>query len=302
MIVNIVHDSRTGNTEAAAQQIAGAFRAAGLDDVRTTGLREADAAAVAAADWICIGSWTQGLFVVAQHPTAATLDFIAALPDLSGKSALVFCSYALMLTSDVVDRDEVWVVSPDGAAPPTRVTDRPGAVAFEPTFSPDGAWIAFESHPEGSDGDGSIWRVRTDGTGLVALTDGTGDDRQPNWSPAGDRILFQSSARSGNWDVWTMDPDGGTLANVTASAAEDTDASWSPDGAWIVYSSDEGALALANLWARPSGGGPPVRVTRSAGYDGAPAWSPDGGRIAFEATPADPDGSSGAVLFVVPAP
>ncbi|MHB8417222.1 MAG: flavodoxin family protein [Myxococcales bacterium] len=94
MKVAIVYDSRTGNTQAAAEQIAQLYRERGHEVVVSTA-EAANPAEVARADVVCIGSWTQGLFVVLQHATEATLRFVSALPALAGKEAVVFCSYGL---------------------------------------------------------------------------------------------------------------------------------------------------------------------------------------------------------------
>src|SRR5215470_3716327 len=99
-------------------------------------------------------------------------------------------SNKIVYSSDVVDTDEVWIINPDGTGA-HRVTHRPGSQAFEPSLAPDGQQIVFESHPQGVSTQGTIWKIHTDGTNLVQLTRGA-DDREPNWSPAGDRILFQS--------------------------------------------------------------------------------------------------------------
>jgi TolB protein len=208
-------------------------------------------------------------------------------------------SNKIVYSSDVVDTDEVWIINPDGTGA-HRVTHRSGAQAFEPSLSPDGQQVVFESHPQGVSTQGTIWKIRVDGSGLTQLTR-SADDREPNWAPAGDRILFQS-LRSGNWDIWTMATDGSDLVDVTHSVAEDTDASWSPDGRFIVYSSNEGGLNLAALFVIPAAGGAPVRVTQTNRYEGAPAWSPDGRAIAFESSTGDPDGSAGTEIWIAPAP
>jgi TolB protein len=203
----------------------------------------------------------------------------------------------IVYTSDELDRDEVWLV-PSGGGPPVRVTDRPGQVAFEPSFAPDGQWIVFESHPEGTDGDGSLWKVRADGSDLTQLTSGDGDDRQPNWSARGDLIVFQS-LRSGQWRIWTIGIDGADPSLVTSG--DGTDASFSPDGAFIVFSSDE-ELELANLFVIPSAGGSAVRVRVSDTYDGAPSWSRSGLWIAFETCAGFPDDSPGTQISITAAP
>ncbi len=80
------------------------------------------------------------------------------------------------------DNWEVYVVdleeALEGTAEPLRLTN---SLAIEgiPTWSPDGAWIAFagnlgEEDPEGSDETWAIWAVRPDGSDLQKLFDTPG--------------------------------------------------------------------------------------------------------------------------------
>ena len=94
MRVAIVFDSATGRTRAAAEEMAEAVRAAG-HECTLGSVQDADPAEVSAADAVCVGSWTQGLYVVLQHATKATMDFIERLGPLDGKPAAVFCTYKL---------------------------------------------------------------------------------------------------------------------------------------------------------------------------------------------------------------
>jgi TolB protein len=213
--------------------------------------------------------------------------------------------HLVALSSDVPGPDEIYV-APTAGGSIRRVTNRGGALAWEPSLSPklaDGStWITFESHTNGNS-PGEIWKVNVNGTGLVRLTSGH-DDRQPQWSPQGDRILFQRYFPGpGTWDVYTMLTDGSTLVNVTNDpSTDDTDPSWSPSGKWIVYSSDSPDIAIANLFVIPSAGGKRVQVTHYVGYDGAPGWSPDGNWIAFESAPSDPDNSGNSKIWAIRAP
>jgi len=209
-------------------------------------------------------------------------------------------SNRIVLASDRSDADDLWRIAPDGTDF-TRITVHSGLPWYiEPSWSPPagGPWIVFEGRQPGASEDGSVgqvWKVRSNGTGMTPLTGvysplqggarGGFDDRQPNWSPAGDRILFQRrTLPDGDWDIYTIAPDGAGVGNATNSpAASDTDASWSPDGTCIVYSSDYGGLPVPNIYAIPAAGGVPVRVTFSDTHeDGAPSWSPDGHWIVFE--------------------
>ena len=175
-------------------------------------------------------------------------------------------------SADPIGPDAVFLVNPDGSER-RRVVQRPRLIAIEPTISPDGAWIVFESSVFDAEGPASLWKVRSDGSDLRRLTRAA-NDRQPNWSPAGDRIVFQR-LRAGHWDLWTIDPDGGSARNVTRTPGRDeTDVAWSPDGRRLVFSSDGPGVDIASLYVIGAGGGPRTRVTRARGYyDGAPSWS-----------------------------
>jgi TolB protein len=179
----------------------------------------------------------------------------------------------------------------------------PGQIAIEPSFSPDGQQLVFEVSKYDAKPRPSIWLANADGTELRRLTRGE-DDRQPNWSPTGDRIVFQRKQRRDIWDAWTVRPDGTGLTNVTKTRrVSETDISWAPDGRRLVLSSDAYGNQVASIVVVDLEDESRTRVTNSRRwYDGAPSWSPDGAVIAFEARRGDPDGSPGTELYKIAAP
>ncbi len=212
-------------------------------------------------------------------------------------------SHKITFSSSREPHDEIFIINEDGnPGDEIKITDRSFKVAYEPTFSPDSQWLVFESHILDVEGNGVITKFKANASGSYIALSGENDDcRQPNWSPAGDLILYQKSAR-GKWDIWVMDTDGINHTQVTMGSGDKTDASFSPDGQWIVYSSDEGDLEFANLFMVPVTGGSSIRITEGENYDGAPSWSPDGNMIAYESSQTDPEDSDGTTLWIIDAP
>ena len=152
------------------------------------------------------------------------------------------------------------------------------SIAGNPSWSPDGNWIAFDAS-----GAGEIWKVRPNGTGLIRIARGALAS-SPAWSPDGTKIAFTRNAH-GRGQVWTVNPDGSdaTLVHTDRHAADQAP-TWSHDGARIAF--------VAQTWPRAaievmSADGSNARVlTRQSRYAWNPAWLPHDSGIAFLAGPA----------------
>ncbi len=195
----------------------------------------------------------------------------------------------ITFSSDREDRHEIWTLNPRSGALFRVTRHADGAEAIESSFSADGEWIVFEASKarDGLERFGALWKVRSDGTELTRLTGGPvaeWDDRQPNWSPRGDRIVFQRRPIGGDlWGLYTISPNGGVASPLLVSPFDHSDAAWSPDGRQVVFSSDHGGLPNPQIFVVSSTGGEPVRVTFDPSYsDSAPSWSANGRSIAFE--------------------
>jgi Tol biopolymer transport system component len=145
-------------------------------------------------------------------------------------------------------------------------------------------WIAFTVGTPFAPGteDVDIWKVRSDGTGAVNLTEGSdANDALPAWSPDCQRIFFRSF-RDGNANIYAMDADGGNVHRVTEGPGVETTPDVSPDGAWLALATDRDGAGI-KVWIQRIDGsqGRFLEPDRRgvAGIDIHPRFSPDGAWI-----------------------
>jgi len=134
---------------------------------------------------------------------------------------------------------------------------------------------------------------------LRQLTDG-GENAEAYFSPAGDRLVFQSTRPPYECDqIFAMGLDGGDVQRLSTGLGRTTCAYWLPDGATFLYSSthlggdscparpdfsqgyvwalyDSFDIFVASLADRA-----PVRLTETPGYDAEATVSPRGDRLVF---------------------
>jgi hypothetical protein len=89
----LIHESLTGNTRKAGDLIAEHLSRGGLEVVATCPTTAVDLQALSVAELVVVGTWTDGIFVVGQKPGRA--GRLAKLPAMSGKRAVVYCTYAI---------------------------------------------------------------------------------------------------------------------------------------------------------------------------------------------------------------
>jgi Tol biopolymer transport system component len=170
---------------------------------------------------------------------------------------------------------------PPIAARPLRVSSR---FEVSPSFSPDGASIAYSGDVDGTP---HLFISAIDGSSERQLTNGEGGEGQPSWSPDGKRIAFTSVRKRG---IWLVDPSGGEPVRVTAFGSR---ASWSSDGKEIAFQSSEDieygwnayeALPPSSIWIVDVQSRKTIALTKPAnpsGGHGAPSWRRDGNRLTF---------------------
>jgi len=164
-----------------------------------------------------------------------------------------------------------WLLAAIGTAIALLAGSTPAPAAFPGVNGK----IAFESD---RDGNYDIYVMNADGSDQVSLTDSSGYNLNPAWSPDGRKIAFESF-RDGNPEIYVMNADGSNQTRLTYDEAADNQPAWSPDGSKIAFVSyRDGDYEIYVMDADGSG---QTRLSNRPGVDRDPAWSPDGSKIAF---------------------
>jgi Tol biopolymer transport system component len=173
----------------------------------------------------------------------------------------------------------IWTI-PSSGGTATRITDVFND-ARQPSWSPDGKWIAFFAY---RDGGYDLWAIAPDGTQQHKLTWGAFDDREPIWSHDGKKIAFSSDRGDplgSDYNIWVLDVGTGALRQLTKNPADDYMPSWSPDDREIAFASTREntravwAVNVADLSER--------KLATAAGTVDAPSWGP-GGAVVYHVT------------------
>ena len=155
---------------------------------------------------------------------------------------------------------------------------------------------------------------------LLRLTRTYDSERNPSYSPSGDKIVFEcyddgwlwnqprsmhhipgDNGEVRNWpihsyyfpgDICVMNADGSGRIRLTDDQTGDADPAWSPDGNQVIFSSCR--EAGCGIYAVNTDGSGLTRITDDELRREHPTWSPDGAKIAFSSWS---DGNTG--IFVM---
>ena len=174
------------------------------------------------------------------------------------------------------DRLHVWNLSAGRLAATMRFEN---VVAISsPTWSPEGGRIAFSGAGKGGISDLHVVNIASGE--LTRLTADLFHDRDPDWHPAGDRLVFSSDrwegGRQGYYNLFEYDLAARKVRPLTRGKNNDLHPAWSPDGSRIAFSSDrDGRYDLFQLDLQDPGAASLRRLTRVLTGVFDPAWLPD---------------------------
>jgi TolB protein len=187
----------------------------------------------------------------------------------------------------------IYVIDVDGPEGIVRLTD-----GMDPAWSPDGSKIVFARVHTGAglhvmNADGSNIRRLTSPNNPALCTTGTSaNDLKPDWSPDGQRIVFERdihTSEDGGFDcaldgwgyvpnVYVMNADGTGVRRLRSLDwwIDDMDPAWSPDGQFIAFATHFRGMYIVDKDAAYAAE-PVVVALPGLGLD--PVWSPDGKKL-----------------------
>lgn len=137
-------------------------------------------------------------------------------------------------------------------------------------------WIAFDSD---RDFNRDIYMIRPDGTDLTRLTSEPGIEKEPAFSPGGDRLTFTSDRGGDGFQIYLLYLASNQVTKVTHRAEGADQSRFSPDGELITFHSGASVYII-----RPDGTEETLVATGLDSFNAYfwPAFSADGQQLVFD--------------------
>jgi Tol biopolymer transport system component len=135
---------------------------------------------------------------------------------------------------------------------------------------------------------------------VIRAADGTGDDGEPltsggtdeipvEWTPDGQRLIYQRWHATNAWDLWTVSPRHRRVEPLMATRYNEQTARISPDGRLLAYVANDSGTNQVYV---SSLGDDRSRIQVSIHGGASSVWAPDGRRLYFRGSSGDQQGEA----------
>lgn len=162
---------------------------------------------------------------------------------------------------------------------------------FNPVVSPDGNLVCFVSLR--NNGDFDIFTMNIDGSNQTNITNSTGKDGTPIFTPDGQLIIFETR-RDGNSELYSMNVDGSNPTNLTNTSYHETlydnynvNPLFTLDGQNLIFLSTQDGDT--DIFIMGIDGSNPTNLSNNSVFDFYQQVSPDGNYIVFLSLLDDPN-------------
>jgi Tol biopolymer transport system component len=170
----------------------------------------------------------------------------------------------IVFTNNSDGAQRIWIMRSDGNNPHAISS---GPEDIDPTYSPDGMFIAFASARSGQR---QLYVMGRDGSNLRQLTSLPDMGGRSTWSPDGRRLAFYAGPPEDH-NIFVINADGTGLVQLT-NEGDNLGPSWSPDGQWIAFTSFRDGNN--EIYVMHPDGTSVTRLTTSPTSDWQPRWGP----------------------------
>ena len=146
-------------------------------------------------------------------------------------------------------------------------------VASYPTWSPDGAELAFLAN---HDGQLELWIYDISSGTSTRLSDSNEDIRAINlsWSPLGTYFAYRLDLENGEFNLWKYEISSKQKSRITMGSYTDNYPTWSPDESELFFVSNRSSPI--SIWSVSSSGNSPIQFISNEGENTTPSVSHDG--------------------------
>jgi Tol biopolymer transport system component len=184
---------------------------------------------------------------------------------------------------------EIWVFDIERGTETRLTFAQSGGAKVQPSWSPDGKFIAFTSALASGGGTNATFVKAANGSGSEKplITVANGSSVYPSWSPDGKYIVYIWRVGPSGHSVYAKPVDGGDAFLALPSASPQSNIIYyriSPNGRWIAYVSDESGTAEVYVAPFPHADGKWQISTSGAG---TPVWRRDSKELFYSTNTGD---------------